>query len=83
MVATYTYWERFCSLTLRPERRLVFLDSPSVVEILSHVAGSREENGLPRWCSGKESTANEGDIRETGLISGSGRSPGVGNHNLL
>ena len=30
MVATCTYWERFCNLTLRPKRRLVFLDSPSV-----------------------------------------------------
>ena len=39
-------------------------------------------DGLPRWLSGKESTWNAGD---TGLIPGSGRSPGEGNaiHNLL
>ena len=36
--------------------------------------------GLPRWLSGKESTCNAGD---TGLIPGSGRSPGGGNGNSL
>ena len=35
---------------------------------------------LPRWLSGKESACSAGD---TGLISGSGRSPGGGNGNLL
>ena len=34
--------------------------------------------GLLRWLSGKESTCNAGD---TGLIPGSGRSPGGGNGN--
>ena len=37
-------------------------------------------SGLPRWPSDKESTCNAGDV---GLIPGSGRSPGVGNSNLL
>ena len=36
--------------------------------------------GLPRWLSDKESACKAGD---TGLIPGSGRSPGVGNGNPL
>ena len=36
--------------------------------------------GLLRWLSGKESVCNAGD---TGLIPGSGRSPGKGNGNPL
>ena len=31
--------------------------------------------GLPRWCSGKGSTCQEGDARDTGSIPGSRRSP--------
>ena len=33
--------------------------------------------------SGKESTCNSGDTRDTGLIPGLGRSPGGGHGNLL
>ena len=33
---------------------------------------------LPRWDTGKESV-NAGDVRDTSLIPGLGRSPGVGN----
>ena len=33
---------------------------------------------LPRWDAGKESV-NAGDVRDTSLIPGLGRSPGVGN----
>ena len=40
---------------------------------------TREECGLPRWHSGKESACNAGDPGDTGSIPGSGRSPGVGN----
>ena len=36
--------------------------------------------GPPRWLSGKETTCNAGDA---GLIPESGRSPGIGNGNLL
>ena len=36
--------------------------------------------GLPRWLSGKESSANAGDV---GLSPGSGRPPGGGNGNPL
>ena len=36
--------------------------------------------GLPRWCSLKNPPANAGDA---GSTPGSGRSPGVGNGNLL
>ena len=36
--------------------------------------------GLPQWLSGKESTCNAGD---TGLIPGSGRSPGERHDNPL
>ena len=35
--------------------------------------------GLPRWCSGKESTCQAGDARDAHLIPGSGRSVGEGN----
>ena len=38
--------------------------------------------GLPRWHSGKETSANA-DTREAGLIPGWGRSPEEGNGNLL
>ena len=34
--------------------------------------------GLPEWLSGKESAGNAGDARDTGLIPGSGKSPGGG-----
>ena len=39
--------------------------------------------GLPRWHSSKEYATSAGDARDVGLIPGSGRSPGVGNGNLL
>ena len=35
------------------------------------------------WLSGRESTCNAGDIRDTSSISGSGRSPGGGHGNPL
>ena len=38
---------------------------------------------LPCDSSGKESTYNAGDIKDTGLIPGLGRSPGEGNGNPL
>ena len=41
------------------------------------------EKGLPRWFSGKELPANEGDTGDAGLILGSGRTPGGGNGNWL
>ena len=37
--------------------------------------------GLPRWLSGKESTASAGDARNAGSIPSPERSPGVGNGN--
>ena len=39
--------------------------------------------GLPRRHSGKESTANAGDIGDVGSVPESGRSPGGRNGNLL
>ena len=39
--------------------------------------------GFPGDTSGKESTCNAGDIRDTGSIPGSGRSPREGNGNPL
>ena len=39
--------------------------------------------GLPRWLSDKESTCNAVDTRDTGSVSGSERSPGVGNGNTI
>ena len=38
---------------------------------------------LHRWCSGKESPANAGATGDSSSIPGLGRSPGVGNGNLL
>ena len=37
--------------------------------------------GFPGGASGKEPSANAGDIRDTGLIPGWGRSPDVGHGN--
>ena len=42
-----------------------------------------EQLGLPRPSSGKDLSASAGDLRDTGLIPGSGRSPGIGNDNPL
>ena len=42
-----------------------------------------EDTGLPQCLSSKESTCNTGDIRDTGSILGSGRSPGGGHGNPL
>ena len=39
--------------------------------------------GFPGGTSGKESTCNPGDIRDTGLIPGLGRYPGEGHGNPL
>ena len=41
--------------------------------------------GLPRRLSGNEPLANAGDIRDTGLIPGSGRSPeeGMATHSSI
>ena len=39
--------------------------------------------GLPRWLGGKESTCNAGGTGDSGLIPGSGRSPGERNGNTL
>ena len=45
----------------------------------SHLA----PNGLPRWCSGKESACQAGVTRDAGLIPGLGRCPREGNGNPL
>ena len=39
--------------------------------------------GFPDGATGKEPAANTGDIRDVGLIPGSGRSPGGGHGNPL
>ena len=44
----------------------------------SSSSGSSVLLELLRWCSGKESPANAGDVGDTGLIPGLGRFPGVG-----
>ena len=41
------------------------------------------DHRLPRWHSGKESACHWVDTGDSGSIPGSGRSPGVGNSNLL
>ena len=45
----------------------------------SHLA----TNGLPRWCSSKESACQAGVMRDAGLIPGLGRYPREGNGNPL
>ena len=47
-----------------------------------HMINTVNTAGLPRWLSGKESTASAEDTGDPGLIPGSGRSGG-GNGNLL
>ena len=44
---------------------------------------TRQQCGLPRWLSGKESACNAGDAGDTSWIPGSGISPGVENGNPL
>ena len=39
--------------------------------------------GLPRWQGVKNPLVNAGDAKNSGWISASGRSPGVGNNNPL
>ena len=39
-----------------------------------HIMDGFYFSGLSRWHSGKEPTFSEGDSRDTGLISGSGKS---------
>ena len=54
---------------------------------ITHIKDKRflnwEEKGFPDGSAGKESTCNAGDTGDTGLISGSGRSPGEGDGNPL
>ena len=45
--------------------------------------GTLLKKGLPRWHSGKESAYQYRDTRDVGSISGSGKSPGVGDGKLL
>ena len=42
-----------------------------------------DTKGLPRLLSGKESACNAGDTKDSSLIPGSGRSPGVGKGKFL
>ena len=49
-------------------------------EMGCEIVFTRQQCGLPRWLSGKESACNAGD---TGSIPGSRRSPGEGNGNPL
>ena len=48
-----------------------------------HSGCSRQQNGLPRWLSGKESACQYRRHRDLHLTRGLGRSPGVGNSNSL
>ena len=57
-------------------RNMVFLSVISIWKITSVV-----DNGLPRWCSGKESTCRWRRGRDLRSLPGSGRCSGVGNGN--
>ena len=47
------------------------------------ISQSMERLGFPGDASSKEPPAKAGDVRDTGLILGSGRPPGVGHGNPL
>ena len=47
------------------------------------ICHTNEQNGASPWLSGKESTCNAGEMRDTSSIPGSGWSPGGGNGNPL
>ena len=54
-----------------------------MTNMLNRIGQSIKSCGLPRWLSGKESSSNAVDKRDTGSIPGLGRSPGVENGNSL
>ena len=54
-----------------------------VVDITPIMSKIKMECGFPGGSVVKNPPANKGDARDMGLISGSGRSPGVGNVNPL
>ena len=66
-------WIYMCS----PSQSPLPLPSPSLTSKCWYLTIS----GLPSWLSGKEFAWKVGDTRDASLISGSGRSPGVGNEN--
>ena len=54
-----------------------YMDSYILLQILNivYIFGIITElKGLPRWCSGKESSCNSGDTRNAGSVPESGRS---------
>ena len=54
-----------------------YMDSYILLQILNivYIFGIITElKGLPRWCSGKESSCNAGDTRNAGSVPESGRS---------
>ena len=67
--------------------------NPSEIELALAILGATgflyylmiclTERGLPQWLSGKESACHAGASGDTGLIPGSGRSPGGGNGSVL
>ena len=51
--------------------------------LISILQMSKLRSGLPQWLGGQESVYNAGEAGDSGLIPGSGRSPGGGNGNPL
>ena len=51
--------------------------------VLASCLSSSLLNGLPRWLSGNVSACSARDLRDIGLIPGSGKPPGEGNGNPL
>ena len=64
-------------------RRLTIAKSWVFISLRSISTNRLDGLGFPGGTSGKEPSANAGDIRDMGLIPGSGRSPGGGNGNQL
>ena len=51
--------------------------------VVSGIRPRTQFGGLPQWLSGKEFACNAGNAEDTGLIPGSGISPGEGQGNPL
>ena len=78
-LSSFTLIKRFFSSSLLSAIRLLISE---VVDVSPAYPDS--SFGLPRWLIGKKkSTCNTGDVGDTSLIPGSGRSPGGGHGNPL
>ena len=85
LFATASTAARQASLSITNSQSSLKLTSiESVMQQIQTITYRMDEQGLPRWhLVVKNPPANAGDIRDSGLIPGSGRSPGGGHGNPL